>query len=192
MKKRTIIASLNKIANELDNNGLYTEANTVTKVMSKIAMDDEYNTEDYGICPDCGEYLNEDGTCFDCGYGEDENYSRPNITHGLDEISNMMDMHGNHPADKLREDYSRDYNNPTFSEMGNVFRDLDELVAENMTMNVEQKKRYEEIKNQIMNINGDDDMGPESEPYDDESPEYEGDMYGDDMKGYMDTDSDFD
>ena len=153
MNTRQIVASLNKIANQLDTAKLYAEANTVTKVMSRIAMDgnDEYNTEDYGICPDCGEYLNEDGTCFDCGYGEDENYSRPNITHGLDEISNMMDMHGNHPADKLREDYSKDYNNPTRSEMGDVFRDLDELVVENMTMNTEQKNRYEEIKNQLMN-----------------------------------------
>ena len=161
MNKRTVMASLNKIANELDNNGLHNEADTVTKVMSRLAMDFNGN-------------------------------SNPNLTNGLDEISSMMDMHGNHPADKLREDYSRDYNNPTFSEMGNVFRDLDELVAENMTMNVEQKKRYEEIKNQIMNINGDDDMGPESEPFDYESPEDEGDMYGDDMKGYMDKDSDFD
>ena len=32
---------------------------------------DEYNTEDYGMCPDCGEYL-EDGVCADCGYGEDD------------------------------------------------------------------------------------------------------------------------
>jgi hypothetical protein len=32
-----------------------------------------------------------------------------------------------------------------------VFRDLDELVVENMTMNREQRKRYEEIKKQIMN-----------------------------------------
>ena len=32
---------------------------------------DEYNMDDYGICPDCGEYL-EDGVCADCGYGEDE------------------------------------------------------------------------------------------------------------------------
>ena len=151
MNKKQIVASLNKIANELDNTGLFTEANTVTKVMSRIAKDDEYNTEDYGICPDCGEYLDEDGKCFDCGYGEDEDYPNRNITHGLDEISNMMDMHGNHPADKLREDYSRDYNNPTYPEMKNVFRDLDELVAENMTMNREQKQRYEEIKKQIMN-----------------------------------------
>lgn len=32
---------------------------------------DEYNMDDYGMCPDCGEYL-EDGVCADCGYGEDE------------------------------------------------------------------------------------------------------------------------
>ncbi len=112
MNKRTVMASLNKIANELDNNGLHNEADTVTKVMSRLAYDfDEYNMEDYGICPDCGEYL-EDGMCADCGYGEDE------------------DM----------EDY---------------------------------------------------DMGPEKEPFDYSSPEDEGDMYGDDMKGYMDKDSDF-
>ena len=112
MNKRTVLASLNKIANQLDIEGLHNEADTVTKVMSRLAYDfDEYNMEDYGICPDCGEYL-EDGMCADCGYGEDE------------------DM----------EDY---------------------------------------------------DMGPEKEPFDFNSPEDEGDMYGDDMKGYMDKDSDF-
>jgi hypothetical protein len=110
MNKRTVMASLNKIANELDNNGLHNEADTVTKVMSRLAMDgnDEYNTEDYGMCPDCGEYL-EDGICADCGYGEDDDF----------------------------------------------------------------------------------DMGPEKEPFDFNSPEDEGDMYGDDMSGYMDKDTDF-
>ena len=74
MNKRQIIASLNKIANELDTAKLYTEANTVTKVMSRLAMDgnDEYNKDDYGICPDCDEPLDEDGACHDCGYGEDD------------------------------------------------------------------------------------------------------------------------
>jgi hypothetical protein len=59
MNKRTVMASLNKIANELDNNGLHNEADTVTKVMSRLAYDfegmgeeeingnDEYNIEDY-------------------------------------------------------------------------------------------------------------------------------------------------
>jgi hypothetical protein len=154
MNKRQIIASLNKIANELDTAKFYTEANTVTKVMSKIAMDgnDEYGSmEDMGYCPECEEFTLIDGKCEQCGHNEDEDYPNRNITHGLDEISSMMDMHGNHPADKLREDYSGDYNNPTFPEMKNVFRDLDELVVENMTMNREQRKRYEEIKKQIMN-----------------------------------------
>jgi hypothetical protein len=38
MNKKQIVASLNKIANELDNSGLHTEANSVTNVMEKIAQ----------------------------------------------------------------------------------------------------------------------------------------------------------
>ena len=49
MNKRQIIASLNNIANSLDNSGLYKEANSITKVMIKIA--DEL-TEDYNPEPD--------------------------------------------------------------------------------------------------------------------------------------------
>ena len=118
MNKRTVMASLNKIANELDNNGLHNEADTVTKVMSRLAYDErdymndsmEHNTEDMGYCPDCGEWIGDSEQCEDCGYGmEDEDY----------------------------------------------------------------------------------DMGPESEPFDYSSPEDEGDMYGDDLEGYMDNDSDF-
>ena len=155
MNKRQILASLNKIANELDNSRLYAEASTVTKVMKRLAMESTAAWRDTGepdgTCQKCGEFMFGDDTCPRCGYGEDEFYPNRGLTEGLDEISSMMDMHGNHPADKLREDYSRDYNNPTRSEMGDVFRDLDELVVENMTMNREQKKRYEEIKKQIMN-----------------------------------------
>jgi len=39
MNKRQILSSLNNIANELDNLGNYKEANTVTKVMSRIAQE---------------------------------------------------------------------------------------------------------------------------------------------------------
>ena len=46
MNKRTVMASLNKIANELDNNGLHNEADTVTKVMSRLAYDD-FDERDY-------------------------------------------------------------------------------------------------------------------------------------------------
>ena len=37
MNKRQIIASLNKIANELDINSLYQEANILTNIMQRIA-----------------------------------------------------------------------------------------------------------------------------------------------------------
>ena len=38
MNKRQIIASLNKVANELDDNGMFNEANEITNVMHKIAQ----------------------------------------------------------------------------------------------------------------------------------------------------------
>ena len=43
MNKKQILASLNNIANELDNTGLHVEANSVTKVMTRLA--DEFNIE---------------------------------------------------------------------------------------------------------------------------------------------------
>jgi hypothetical protein len=41
MNKRTIVASLNEIANELDSNGLFKEANEVTEIMVKISQYDK-------------------------------------------------------------------------------------------------------------------------------------------------------
>jgi hypothetical protein len=38
MNKRTVIANLNKIANELDNSGMFKEATEITNVMKKIAQ----------------------------------------------------------------------------------------------------------------------------------------------------------
>jgi hypothetical protein len=38
MNKRHIIASLNNIANELDNSGFYLESNSITKIMTKLAQ----------------------------------------------------------------------------------------------------------------------------------------------------------
>jgi len=115
MNKRTVMASLNKIANELDNNGLHNEADTVTKVMSRLAYDD-FDEKDY---------------------------------HN-DKMDGM---------DLMKDDYMP-YGNPD--------GDDDEYMEDD-----------------------DMDMGPEKEPFDFNSPEDEGDMYGDDMKGYMDKDTDF-
>jgi hypothetical protein len=112
MNKRTIMASLNKIANALDNGGLHNEADTVTKVMSRLAYDD-FDERDY--------------------------YN-----------------------DKM-EDNMEDY-----FPYGDPDGDDDEYMDEDM-----------------------DDMGPEKEPFDFNSLEDKDDMYGNDMKGYMDKDTDF-
>ncbi len=40
MNKRIILSSLNNIANTLDNNRLYPEANILTNVMKRIAQED--------------------------------------------------------------------------------------------------------------------------------------------------------
>jgi hypothetical protein len=112
MNKRTIMASLNKIANALDNGGLHNEADTVTKVMSRLAYDD-FDERDY--------------------------YN-----------------------DKM-EDNMEDY-----FPYGDPDGDDDEYMDED-----------------------DFDMGPEKEPFDFNSPEDKDDMYGNDMKGYMDKDTDF-
>jgi hypothetical protein len=115
MNKRTVLASLNKIANELDNNGLHNEADTVTKVMSRLAYDD-FDERDYDN----------------------------------DKMDGM---------DLMGDDYMP-YGDPD--------GDPDEYMEDD-----------------------DMDMGPESEPFDYSSPEDKGDMYGDDMSGYMDKDTDF-
>lgn len=43
--KRQVIAKINEIANELDKNGLFTEANALTKVMQKLAFDRDFDDE---------------------------------------------------------------------------------------------------------------------------------------------------
>ena len=44
MNKRTVIANLNKIANELDNSGMFNEANQITNVMKRIS---QYNPKPF-------------------------------------------------------------------------------------------------------------------------------------------------
>ena len=160
MNRKTIVASLNKIANELDNNGLFNEANTVTKVMSKIAMDenDEYGSmEDMGYCPECSEFSLIDGKCEQCGHGEDE--EEPSMYQelygGMDEIQDMMNPGSEYskPAD-LYESYSKkpyDPVNPEHKALQDVFDDLDSML-DNYMLSDKQKARYEQIKKRLMHI----------------------------------------
>ncbi len=45
MNKRIIISSLNEIANELDDSGLYSEAQSITNMMKKLAMELDYDND---------------------------------------------------------------------------------------------------------------------------------------------------
>jgi len=46
MNKRQIIASLNNIANQLDSTGLHKEANSLTNIMKRLVVADEFNMQD--------------------------------------------------------------------------------------------------------------------------------------------------
>jgi|LakMenE01Jun11ns_1017448.scaffolds.fasta_scaffold8873770_1 hypothetical protein len=59
MNKRQVISSLNKIAEELDNNGLYVEAKSISNVMKKLAqqMPEQSNEVTSGIPPQTRDNL---------------------------------------------------------------------------------------------------------------------------------------
>ena len=57
MNKRQIVASLNKIANELDSAAFFNEANTVTKVMTKLAQAPSDFEGDFTSKPNIGKNI---------------------------------------------------------------------------------------------------------------------------------------
>jgi membrane peptidoglycan carboxypeptidase len=59
MNKRQVISSLNNIAEELDNNGLYVEAKSITNVMNKLAqqMPEQNNEAALAIPPQTRDNL---------------------------------------------------------------------------------------------------------------------------------------
>ena len=160
MNKRTIMASLNKIANELDNNGLYTEANTVTKVMSKIAMDD-FDVRDYNNDKMDGmDLMKEDYMPYgDPDGDDDDDMEEPSMYQefhgGMDEIQDMMNPGSEYskPLD-LYESYSKkpyDPVNPEHKALQDVFDDLDRML-DNYMLSDKQKAKYEQIKKRLMHI----------------------------------------
>ena len=157
MNRTTIVASLNKIANELDNNGLYTEANTVTKVMSRLAYDDfderdYYNDKMEDNMEDYFPYGDPDGD-------DDDDMEEPSMYQefhgGMDEIQDMMNPASEYskPLD-LYESYSKkpyDPVNPEHKALQDVFDDLDRML-DNYMLSDKQKAKYEQIKKRLMHI----------------------------------------
>ena len=155
MNKRTVMASLNKIANELDNNGLHNEADTVTKVMSRLAYDDfderdYYNDKMEDNMEDYFPYGDPDG---------DDDMEEPSMYQefhgGMDEIQDMMNPASEYskPLD-LYESYSKkhyDPVNPEHQALQDVFDDLDRML-DNYMLSDKQKAKYEQIKKRLMHI----------------------------------------
>lgn len=153
MNKRQIIASLNKIANELDTAKLYNEANIVTKVMSRIAMDDldkfrgnENFDEMFGPMDD-----------DDSDWRFEQDLFNKQIE-GLREIFMPYGDENDVVGDRMR-DYNVDPEQPSERSLRNLFRDLDDIIDDprsnifhEQKVNVDGRMvNYKQLKNMILN-----------------------------------------
>jgi len=96
MNKRQILASLNKIANELDLNNLYAEASTVTKVMKRLASDmDAFKKDPDGFMTDRIDLESSDNLFEKYKANNNNNNNNNNVIDALNEaIQDMEDMVG--------------------------------------------------------------------------------------------------
>ena len=117
MNKRQVIASLNKIANELDTNGLFAEATSLTKIMKKLALDRFRDNEN-----------------FDEMFGPmDDDYDGFNPEQFGKMVEALRDLtmpYGDEEdlVGKLMDDYQVDPTEPSYKGLEQVFRDLDDII----------------------------------------------------------------
>ena len=152
MNIRTVLASLNKIANELDNNGLYTEASAITKVMKKLAMDDmpKYQNDNFAKEDYMYSDENDDDFIFD-----QELFNK--MIQGLREIFMPYGDEDDVVGDRMK-DYGVDPEQPSYKRLQNVFRDLDSIIDDERSnvfheqkVNVDGKMvNYRQLKNMIL------------------------------------------
>jgi hypothetical protein len=151
MNKRTVLASLNKIANELDNNGLYSEASAITKLMKKLAMDmPKYQNDDLAK----KDYIFTDDDDDDFRF-EPEKFNK--MVAGLKDIFSPYGDEDDVVGDRMR-DYNVDPEQPTERSLRNLFRDLDDIIEDprsnvfhEQKVNVDGKMvNYKQLKNMIM------------------------------------------
>ena len=149
MNKRQIIASLNKIANQLDSAKLHNEADTITKVMSRIALDQFRGNENFDEM--FGPMDDEDDTFkFD-----QSNFDK--MIEGLRQIFMPYGDEQDVVGDRMR-DYNVDPEQPSYRDMKEVFRDLDDIINDprsniyhEQKVNVDGKMvNYSQLKNMIL------------------------------------------
>ena len=156
MNKRTVLASLNKIANELDNNGLYAEASAITKVMKKLAMDmpNKYQNDSLAL----GDYMPPD---FTDENDDDWRFEQDLFNKQIEGLREIFMPYGDEDdvvGDRMR-DYNVDPEQPTEKSLRNLFRDLDDIIDDprsnvyhEQKVNVDGKMvNYKQLKNMILN-----------------------------------------
>ena len=117
MNKRQVIASLNKLANELDTNGLFAEATSLTKIMKKLALDRFRDNEN-----------------FDEMFGPmDDDYDGFNSEQFGKMVEALRDLtmpYGDEEdlVGKLMDDYQVDPTEPSYKGLEQVFKDLDDII----------------------------------------------------------------
>ena len=117
MNRRTIVASLNKIANELDNNGLFAEATSLTKIMQKLALDRFRGNENF----------NEMFGPMDDDY---DGFNPEQFQKMVEALRDLTMPYGDEEdlVGKLMEDYQVDPTEPSYEGLERVFNDLDDII----------------------------------------------------------------
>ena len=117
MNKRQVIASLNKIANELDTNGLFAEATSLTKIMQKLALDRFRGNENF----------NEMFGPMDDDY---DGFNPEQFQKMVEALRDLTMPYGDEEdlVGKLMEDYQVDPTEPSYEGLERVFNDLDDII----------------------------------------------------------------
>ena len=117
MNKRQVIASLNKIANELDTNGLFAEATSLTKIMKKLALDRFRGNENF----------NEVFGPMDDDY---DGFNPEQFGKMVEALRNLTMPYGDEEdlVGKLMDDYQVDPTEPSYKGLEQVFNDLDDII----------------------------------------------------------------
>ena len=117
MNKRQVIASLNKIANELDTNGLFAEATSLTKIMKKLALDRFRGNENFD------EMFGDMDDDFD-GFNPEQ------FEKMVEALRDLTMPYGSEEdlVGKLMDDYQVDPTEPSYKGLEQVFKDLDDII----------------------------------------------------------------
>ena len=126
MNKRQIIASLNNIANTLDNSGLYKEANSITNIMKRLAafesvdfsdLEDKFKQEDTAPLPEQINKLIKDKNLFELESG----YSVQFV------LSKMVDYFGAQDKEDWKTELFKDFGSDNRKINLRILRSIDEI-----------------------------------------------------------------